>query len=68
MTTLPETSAKKLGLVIDLDTCVGCHRGPPEIWAADEPRGMGAKQRVANAARSVLNAVASSQKGEWPEL
>ena len=25
MTTLPETSAKKLGLVIDLDTCVGCH-------------------------------------------
>jgi ferredoxin len=26
MTTLPKTtSAKKLGLVIDLDTCVGCH-------------------------------------------
>ncbi|MDF1727406.1 MAG: 4Fe-4S dicluster domain-containing protein [Sulfitobacter sp.] len=25
MTTLPEPSAKKLGLVIDLDTCVGCH-------------------------------------------
>lgn len=25
MTTLPETTAKKLGLVIDLDTCVGCH-------------------------------------------
>lgn len=24
MTTLPEPSAKKLGLVIDLDTCVGC--------------------------------------------
>ncbi len=24
MTTLPETTAKKLGLVIDLDTCVGC--------------------------------------------
>jgi sulfite dehydrogenase (quinone) subunit SoeB len=24
MTTLPPTSAKKLGLVIDLDTCVGC--------------------------------------------
>ena len=30
--------------------------------------GLGAKQRVANAARSVLNAAASSQKGEWPEL
>ena len=30
--------------------------------------GLGAKQRVANAARSVLNAMASSQKGEWPEL
>jgi Fe-S-cluster-containing dehydrogenase component len=25
MTTLPPPSAKKLGLVIDLDTCVGCH-------------------------------------------
>jgi Fe-S-cluster-containing dehydrogenase component len=25
MTTLPQPSAKKLGLVIDLDTCVGCH-------------------------------------------
>ncbi len=25
MTALPETTAKKLGLVIDLDTCVGCH-------------------------------------------
>jgi Fe-S-cluster-containing dehydrogenase component len=25
MTTLPETTLKKLGLVIDLDTCVGCH-------------------------------------------
>lgn len=25
MTTLPTTTAKKLGLVIDLDTCVGCH-------------------------------------------
>ncbi len=25
MTQLPETTAKKLGLVIDLDTCVGCH-------------------------------------------
>ncbi|MBY8978211.1 4Fe-4S dicluster domain-containing protein [Rhodobacteraceae bacterium NNCM2] len=25
MTSLPETSAKKLGLVIDLDICVGCH-------------------------------------------
>ncbi len=25
MTTLPETTDKKLGLVIDLDTCVGCH-------------------------------------------
>jgi len=25
MTTLPETTEKKLGLVIDLDTCVGCH-------------------------------------------
>jgi Fe-S-cluster-containing dehydrogenase component len=24
MTTLPETTGKKLGLVIDLDTCVGC--------------------------------------------
>ena len=24
MTTLPQTTAKKLGLVIDLDTCVGC--------------------------------------------
>jgi Fe-S-cluster-containing dehydrogenase component len=24
MTTLPETTSKKLGLVIDLDTCVGC--------------------------------------------
>ena len=24
MTSLPETTAKKLGLVIDLDTCVGC--------------------------------------------
>lgn len=24
MTTLPMTTAKKLGLVIDLDTCVGC--------------------------------------------
>ena len=25
MTALPETTEKKLGLVIDLDTCVGCH-------------------------------------------
>ncbi|MFU8897375.1 MAG: 4Fe-4S dicluster domain-containing protein [Roseinatronobacter sp.] len=25
MTTLPPTPARKLGLVIDLDTCVGCH-------------------------------------------
>jgi sulfite dehydrogenase (quinone) subunit SoeB len=25
MTTLPATTAKKLGLVIDLDICVGCH-------------------------------------------
>ncbi|TVQ59565.1 MAG: 4Fe-4S dicluster domain-containing protein, partial [Rhodobacteraceae bacterium] len=25
MTDLPATTAKKLGLVIDLDTCVGCH-------------------------------------------
>jgi Fe-S-cluster-containing dehydrogenase component len=25
MTTLPPASARKLGLVIDLDTCVGCH-------------------------------------------
>ncbi len=25
MTTLPEKTEKKLGLVIDLDTCVGCH-------------------------------------------
>ncbi len=25
MTDLPKTTAKKLGLVIDLDTCVGCH-------------------------------------------
>jgi succinate dehydrogenase/fumarate reductase-like Fe-S protein len=25
MTQLPESTAKKLGLVIDLDTCVGCH-------------------------------------------
>ena len=25
MTTLPPSSKKKLGLVIDLDTCVGCH-------------------------------------------
>ena len=25
MTTLPSPSSKKLGLVIDLDTCVGCH-------------------------------------------
>ena len=25
MTQLPTTTAKKLGLVIDLDTCVGCH-------------------------------------------
>ena len=25
MTLLPEKTEKKLGLVIDLDTCVGCH-------------------------------------------
>ena len=25
MTMLPQTPAKKLGLVIDLDICVGCH-------------------------------------------
>jgi len=25
MTELPTSTAKKLGLVIDLDTCVGCH-------------------------------------------
>ena len=25
MTTLPEKTNRKLGLVIDLDTCVGCH-------------------------------------------
>ena len=25
MTTLPTQTQKKLGLVIDLDTCVGCH-------------------------------------------
>ncbi|HGG05756.1 MAG TPA: 4Fe-4S dicluster domain-containing protein, partial [Aliiroseovarius sp.] len=25
MTNLPQTTQKKLGLVIDLDTCVGCH-------------------------------------------
>ena len=25
MTTLPSATRKKLGLVIDLDTCVGCH-------------------------------------------
>ena len=27
MTSLPPPSAKKLGLVIDMDTCVGCHLG-----------------------------------------
>ena len=27
MTALPLPSKKKLGLVIDLDTCVGCHAG-----------------------------------------
>ncbi|MCB1417234.1 MAG: (Fe-S)-binding protein, partial [Nitratireductor sp.] len=25
MTSLPQTTGKKLGLVIDLDICVGCH-------------------------------------------
>ena len=25
MTSLPQSTDKKLGLVIDLDTCVGCH-------------------------------------------
>ncbi|REJ70204.1 MAG: (Fe-S)-binding protein, partial [Proteobacteria bacterium] len=25
MTCLPSSTDKKLGLVIDLDTCVGCH-------------------------------------------
>ena len=25
MTALPERTEKKLGLVVDLDTCVGCH-------------------------------------------
>ena len=25
MTSLPQSTEKKLGLVIDLDTCVGCH-------------------------------------------
>ena len=25
MTELPKTTERKLGLVIDLDTCVGCH-------------------------------------------
>ena len=25
MTNLPEKTQKKLGLAIDLDTCVGCH-------------------------------------------
>ena len=25
MTDLPETTDRKMGLVIDLDTCVGCH-------------------------------------------
>ncbi|MGR3639571.1 4Fe-4S binding protein, partial [Alterinioella nitratireducens] len=25
MTQLPTSTEKKLGLVIDLDTCVGCH-------------------------------------------
>ncbi|MEO1027404.1 MAG: 4Fe-4S binding protein, partial [Pseudomonadota bacterium] len=25
MTTLPQHTEKSLGLVIDLDTCVGCH-------------------------------------------
>lgn len=25
MTQLPTTTDRKLGLVIDLDTCVGCH-------------------------------------------
>ena len=25
MTTLPNSTERKLGLVIDLDTCVGCH-------------------------------------------
>ena len=25
LTELPSTTQKKLGLVIDLDTCVGCH-------------------------------------------
>ncbi|MDP3523673.1 MAG: (Fe-S)-binding protein, partial [Hoeflea sp.] len=25
MTSLPATTERRLGLVIDLDTCVGCH-------------------------------------------
>ncbi|MBU2486396.1 MAG: (Fe-S)-binding protein, partial [Alphaproteobacteria bacterium] len=25
MTSLPQSTEKRLGLVIDLDTCVGCH-------------------------------------------
>ena len=25
MTSLPEATGRRLGLVIDLDTCVGCH-------------------------------------------
>ena len=29
MTALPKTTAKKLGLVIDLDTCVGCQACAP---------------------------------------
>jgi len=41
MTTLPPPSAKKLGLVIDLDTCVGCHACVVSCkeWNSQSPMG-----------------------------
>jgi Fe-S-cluster-containing dehydrogenase component len=41
MTTLPQTTDKKLGLVIDLDTCVGCHAcvvAPARSWNTSDLR------------------------------
>ena len=38
MTALPPPSKKKLGLVIDLDTCVGCHACAVELQGMERRR------------------------------
>lgn len=57
MTSLPEPSQKKLGLVIDLDTCVGCHACATNCkeWNASG----------ISAPMTDVNAYQAEQRGVW---